>query len=138
MLGSLDILVIFYRFLTIWATSKVPILPFDFIPPLRNNLNPDVRKEEIIILKDLTGQTSVEVTLNAPTFMELKGMSYSEIEKTNIEVDSYYDPFYSNIYLKKGTELKHRHLIRSAVVRISSAVHDPFKIYEEAIRVKFK
>lgn len=89
-------------------------------------------------MKDLTAQTSVEVTLKAPTFMELRGMSYSEIQKTHLEIDPYFDPFYINIFLKNGIELEHRNLIRSAVLQISSAVHDPFKIYDEPIRVRFR
>jgi hypothetical protein len=68
----------------------------------------------------------------------LSGISYSEIIETKFNIQEKYDPFYRNFFLKKGSELKHNQIIRSAVVKVSSSVHDPYKIYEEPIRIKFK
>lgn len=89
-------------------------------------------------MKDLTGQTSVEVTLIFPVFVNLSGIAYSDIVDTKFDIQEKYDPFYSNFFLKKGTELSHRHFIRSAVIKVSSSVHDPYKIYNEPIKIKFK
>jgi hypothetical protein len=89
-------------------------------------------------MKDLSGQTSVEVTLIFPVFVNLTGLSYSEIVLTRFDIREEYDPFYTMFFMKKGTELVHRHLIRSAVIKVSSSVHDPYKIYDEPIRLKFR
>ena len=78
------------------------------------------------------------MTLIFPVFVNLSGMSYSELLQTKFNVHEEYDPFYTNFFLKKGTELKHNQLIRSAVVTVNSSVHDPYKIYEEPIKIKFK
>lgn len=78
------------------------------------------------------------MTLLFPVFVRLSGMSYSEIEHTKFDIKEEYDFFYSNFFLKRGTQLNHRHFIRSAVIDVASSVHDPFKIYDEPIRVKFR
>lgn len=84
------------------------------------------------------GEASVDVTLTDPIFIKMEGLSYSEIEKSKMKIDPEYDSFYTNFFLKKGTNLSHRHLIRSAVISLNSSVHDPFKIYDKAIKVKFR
>lgn len=86
----------------------------------------------------MSEQVSVEVTLIFPVFVNLTGMSYSEISQTRFDIREEYDPFYTTFFLKKGTELNHRQIIRSAVIKVSSSVHDPYKIYDEPIRLKFK
>lgn len=89
-------------------------------------------------MKDLSGKTSVEVTLIFPVFVNLSGVPYSDIVHTKFEIQKLYDPFYRNFFLKKGTELNHRHFIRSAVIKVASSVHDPYKTYDEPIKIKFK
>lgn len=64
-------------------------------------------------------------------------MSYSDIEQTTFEIDSNYDHFYNNFFLKSGTELTPRHLIRSSVVVVETSINDPFKVYDEPIKLKF-
>ena len=83
------------------------------------------------------GTRVAEITLLFPAFIQLKGMSYSEIEKTKFMINTNYDPFYQNFLLKKGTELTARHLIRSAVLTVETSVNDPFKIYDEPLKIKF-
>jgi hypothetical protein len=65
-------------------------------------------------------------------------MSFSDIESTIFEINSEYDHFYNNFFLKNGSELTPRHLIRSSVLVVETSVNDPFKVYDEPIKLKFQ